>query len=294
MLGCWLCVTGLAVHGGPLVSTESPIGFFTNVANRLLQSQLNLSLNHIQLYPTNQYTPSVHRLLQVTANVYDALTNRTITDYPYLPSVFRPSFTNDSGTIYITGYTEETGTAVLNAPLRDLQLPEDRSALRPTDMVYGVPIIIGAKKGFPNFNKFAMQTQVQVTRKLQFHRPGTSNTDPVNELDQMFVVGITNSLGVEGWNSYGTTFPRSLRMVVIPTLNTAITNLETHTLVNSTAWTPPVIATNILANAWLAYNPGLEGPSFICPSRADPACLTRTKWSCPPRPIRQAHKRSCR
>ncbi|MCX6913125.1 MAG: hypothetical protein NT167_08780, partial [Verrucomicrobia bacterium] len=62
MLGSWLCLSGLAVQGGPLISTESPIGFFTNVANRLLQSQLNLSLNRIQLYPTNQYTPSVHRL----------------------------------------------------------------------------------------------------------------------------------------------------------------------------------------------------------------------------------------
>ena len=84
LLGGWLCIIGLAVHAGPLVTAESPIGFFTNVASRLLQSQLNLSLDRIQLYPTNQYTPSVHRLLQVTANLYDALTNRTITSYPYL------------------------------------------------------------------------------------------------------------------------------------------------------------------------------------------------------------------
>jgi len=266
-LGCWLCVTGLAVHGGPLVSTESPIGFFTNVANRLLQSQLNLSLNRIQLYPTNQYTPSVHRLLQVTANVYDSLTNRTITDYPYLPSVFRPAFTNDSGTIYITGYAEETGTAVLNAPMRDLQLPEDRAALAPTDMVYGVPIIIAAKKGYPNFNKFAMQTQVQVTRKLQFHRPGTSNTHPVNELDQMFVVGITNVFGIEAWNSYATSFPRDLRMVVLPDLTVSLTNLETGNLLNPTSWryVSPVVVTNIAASTWPAYNPAHESTSFVLP-----------------------------
>jgi hypothetical protein len=271
-LGCWLCLTGLAAHAGPLVSTQSPIGFFTNVANRLLQSQLNLSLNHIQLYPTNQYTPSVHRLLQVTANVYDALTNRTITDYPYLPSVFRPVFTNDSGTLYITGYTEETSSAVLIAPLRDLDLPEDRSALRPTDMVYGVPIIIGAKKGFPNFNKFSMQTQVQITRKLQFHRPGNLTTAPVNELDQMFVVGITNFFGVEAWNSYATTFPRSLRLVVTPDLTVSLTNLETLNLLNPVSWryVPPPVVTNVAPNAWLEYNPGLEGPSFILPLTGGP------------------------
>jgi len=58
------------------VTLERPIGFFTNVAARLLRSELGVDLNRIQIYPTNQYTPAVHRLLQVTANVYDASTNR--------------------------------------------------------------------------------------------------------------------------------------------------------------------------------------------------------------------------
>ena len=71
-------------------------------------------------------------------------------------------------------------------------------------MVYNIPLVIGAKKGFPNFNEFAMRTLVQVTRKLQFHREGTSATAPINEIDQMFVVGISNVLGVEAWNSYAT------------------------------------------------------------------------------------------
>ena len=173
-------MTGIDGQAGPLVTTDSPLGFFTNVATRLLQSQLGLSLNHLQLYPTNQYTPSVHRFLQVTANLYDAMTNRTITGYPYLPSVFRPLFTNDSGAICITGYAEVTDTSVLNATMRDLQLAGDRAALQPTDMVYGVPVVIGAKKGFPNFNELAMQTQVQVVRKLQFLRPdGTDHRQPL-------------------------------------------------------------------------------------------------------------------
>jgi len=36
--------------------------------------------------------------------------------------------------------------------------------------VYGVPWIIGAKKGFPNFNKLGMQNIIHVTRKLQIKR----------------------------------------------------------------------------------------------------------------------------
>src|ERR1035441_6156845 len=109
---CWLTFAPIDGQAVPLVTAESPIGFFTNVAARLLQSQLGVSLNHIQVYPTNHYTPSVHRLLPVTANLYDAITNRPATGYPYLPSVFRPVFSSQPGNlgnqIYISGYQEVT------------------------------------------------------------------------------------------------------------------------------------------------------------------------------------------
>ena len=280
LLGGWLCIIGLAVHAGPLVTTESPIGFFTNVATRLLQSQLNLSLNRIQLYPTNQYTPSVHRLLQVTANLYDALTNRTTTGYPYLPSVFRPVFTNDSGAIYITGYIEETGTRFLagNVPWRDLQLAEDRAALQPADMVYGVPVIIGAKKGFPNFNAFEMQTQVQVARKLQFRRqPGPPNS-PIYQTNQMFVVAISNVFGIEAWNSYAASFPRDLRMTVMPDVNVTLSN-DAGTLLVNQRFQPPVTVTNIAAGTWSAYDPGAEQSSFRIPVFTNRVFLTNSTYS---------------
>ncbi len=44
----------------------------------------NVNLGQIEIYPTNQYTPAVQRLLQVAANVYDATTTNQY------PSVFRP------------------------------------------------------------------------------------------------------------------------------------------------------------------------------------------------------------
>src|SRR5947208_2289139 len=73
---------------------------FTNLAERLLHSQLNTGLTQIQIYPTNQYTVAVHRLLQVAANVCDAATNG-----PY-PSVFRPRFSpaDTNGNVFIEGY----------------------------------------------------------------------------------------------------------------------------------------------------------------------------------------------
>ena len=280
-----LAFTGLELHAGPLVSAESPIGFFTNVATRLLQSQLGLSLNHIQVFPTNQYTPSVHRLLQVTANLYDAATNRPATDYPYRPTVFRPVFVNQSGRggsqIYIGGFEEVTDTSVLSARVVDLSDLNALVNLKPYDMVCGIPLVIGAKKGFPNFNEFAMQTQVRVTRKLQFHRPGASTTSPVNEIDQMFIMGISNVFGVEAWNSYLSTFPRALQIVVQPDLSVLVTNLETGKWLNpeSSHYRPLLSAANIGANAWAGYSLTFPQSSFQIPLFTNWVFLTNSTYS---------------
>jgi hypothetical protein len=268
---CWLTFAPIDGQAVPLVTAESPIGFFTNVATRLLQSQLGVSLNHIQVYPTNQYTPSVHRLLQVTANLYDAITNRADTGYPYLPSVFRPVFTGSNGhagnEIYISGYLEVIDTNILSQQMVDLSDPNTHATLKPLDMVCGIPLIIGAKKGFPNFNAFAMQTLVQVTRRLQFHRPMDSVYLPVNEIDQMFVVGISNAFGVEAWNSYSTPFPRSLQMVALPDFSVLVTNLDTGKCLDSTSarYLPLATTINVASNTWLGYDWFAPQNSFVMP-----------------------------
>ncbi len=289
-LACWLLLAGLSADAGPLISTDSPIGFFTNVANRLLQSQLGLSLNHIPVYPTNQYTPAVHRLLQLTANLYDATTNRAdLSPYPYLPTVFRPVFTQDTSGISIISYRELTAADTANliyhmAAVRDPSDPDDLARFDPaTDMIYNIPLVVGAKKGLPNFNEFELQTQVRVTRKLQFHRPGTSTTQPVNEIDQMFVVGISNVLGVEAWNSYNAACPRSLTLVVWPDISVLLTNTETGTWLNA----PPLVSrhrlttpitTNIAANAWSGYDFSQESLSFQIPVFTNTVFLTNAVY----------------
>jgi hypothetical protein len=234
----------------------------------------------IQLWPTNFYTPSVHRLLQLAANIYDASTVRMVNGVAVtnIPSVFRPVFkVPPSGNqVFIGGYQEVQDASVLNSmwPPIDLSIQSNRRTLmhNPNQIVWGVPLVIGAKKGLPNFNKLAMQTQVQVCRKLQFHRQGNSNTGPINEIDQMFTVGVTNTFGVEAWNSYATNFPRSLRMVVIPELTVAVTNLETRKLLNpaTSSYVSPGVPTTIPANAWQGYNPGREGLSFVLPLASGP------------------------
>src|SRR6185503_14851039 len=94
-----------------------PIDFFTNAANRMLQSAANLGITNatvasISIYPTNDYTPAIHRLLQLAANMYDATTNRFAlpagTNTLSAPTLFRPRFGVNGTNIFISGYVEET------------------------------------------------------------------------------------------------------------------------------------------------------------------------------------------
>jgi hypothetical protein len=211
------------VRAGAELTTADPLGFFTNLSSRLLQSEVGLSLNRIQIYPTNQYSPAVHRLLQVTANILDATTNRFNTNYPRLPSVFRPLFTNDNDRIYICGYEEENGLGYTNA-WRDLNDPAARGALQARDYVYGIPVVIGAKKGFPNFNAFAMQTVFQISRRLEITRPSTNAPKSTWQTNQMFILGISNVFGVELWNSFRTNYPRAVDILADFSMTARLTN----------------------------------------------------------------------
>lgn len=223
--------------------------FFTNAADRLLRTQFpqwNFGLTNIPLWPTNLYSSAVHRLLQLSANIYDATTNNNLTAAPHFPSVFRPVFRKDGNNIFIAGYTNVNNLAFLGRPWRDLSVPADRDALAPEDNVYGVPLVIGAKKGFPNFNEFALQTSVQVSRKLELRKlPGNRFPSFTN---QLFVFSISNRFGAEYWNSYTQAYPRALRLDV--------TNLFSVTLNNDQGFTQTVgrvmgVRTPITLNSWI-------------------------------------------
>jgi hypothetical protein len=202
----------------------TPVDFFTNAIDRLLrdsrlQPYANLSATNIPVYPTNYYTPSVHRLLQVAANIYDAANTNA------LPSVFRPRFANHGSYITIAGWSEVTNaTQLLQGALRfrDPAIQADMLATQPDDMVAGIPLVVGAKKGLPNFNEFAFQTIIQASRKLELRRPNI--TSPPNETNQMFYIGISNVFGLEAWNSYSNRYPRPLQMQAYLTLSFTLTN----------------------------------------------------------------------
>lgn len=271
-----------AMRAAQVPDFQNPTSFFTNVASRLLQAQLGVDLNRIQIYPTNQYTPGVHRLLQLTANVYDAATNRDTGTYPFLPTVFRPLFTNDNGAIYITGYVEEPGLGVLSVPMREVSDPNDRAALQRSDMIYGVPIVIGAKKGFPSFNEFGLLNDIKVSRTLRFHRSAPGQ--PISQTNQAYSLTISNALGIEAWNSYSSAFPRALEIRAaadIACSATIGTNSDAFiTGPDGSALRGPNLFVSVSSTTnWPAFTSVSSTASFIVPIFTNYILLTNAAYS---------------
>jgi hypothetical protein len=92
--------------------------------------------------------------------------------------------------------------------------------------VFGVPLIIGAKKGFPNFNQFAMQSAFGLGRKLQVTRTSINANPNTYKINQMFHLTLTNQLGVECWNSYGSDYTRPVIISANDYLSLTLTNDE--------------------------------------------------------------------
>ena len=118
------------------------------------------------------YTPRVHQLLQMTANLYEAtLTNDASVALPNPPTVFRPLFERKAnGDIYITRYVEVTNefkANLLSGQLRWHELLAAPNSLSSDDNFYDIPILFGARKGIPNFNEFTMHTLAEFKRNIE-------------------------------------------------------------------------------------------------------------------------------
>jgi len=180
------------------------------------------------------YQPAVQRVLQLAANIYDATTNNTFALGRDFPSVFRPLFVKDKfSNIFIIGYTNLNSVSG-SADLR-LSTPFDASFLAgtpavpvgnlpPVDNIYGVPWIIGAKKGFPSFNEISMQDVVTVTRKLQVTRSDFTATAKIVATNAQYDMSISTAIGVEFWNPYTNAYINPLQVVVYNNVSANLTN----------------------------------------------------------------------
>lgn len=222
--------------------------FFTNAALKLFREEFKtntlpdiyaythqfwipVASNSVNGDAVRLYSSRVHRILQLTANIYDATTGSKINEgQPFYPTVFRPRFHRNNGVLFISSFAQEQDpffvSKVLSGviPVREMTDPD----IGPDDLVYGVPLIIGARKGFPNFNEFAVQTVANFTRKLEVRKEALNGRP--TETNHMFVIGISNVMALEAWNSYNNPFPpvsnppRKTSLIFTNILTTLLTN----------------------------------------------------------------------
>lgn len=221
----------------PLVAgtaaAQGSVRFFTNAAARLFAFQSNdfnlasSTILQIQVAPSNEYSAAIHRIFQESANIYDA------TRSDRFPSVFRPFFTNIAGKVFLTGFTNDNNASYLSI--------SNFVAGNP----YGVPMVVGAKKGFPNLNEISMNQYIQISRKLQITR--TATNAPATATNQMYIMGISNLLAVENWNSYSTAYKQPLDLQISVVSTVSLTN---QLGMRQTSVLPFWLNTSVPANTW--------------------------------------------
>lgn len=226
-----LLSAGLVWSASAAVSLHPPETFFTTIADRLLRQQLGLRLTEVQIAPTNQYDSAVHRIFQVTANIYDATTTNDS------PAVFRPLFNVTSNGVFLAGFTNDSSVSTFPAWLESNP--------------YGVPMVIAARKGIPNFNEFTVRTDVSVRRKLQVTRAAPFPGSTLTGTNQMYLVSVSNYFGLESWNSASRRFFRAVDI--------SISNYTTFTMKNelgvqATLTNTQVTRTNVASSIWGGFN----------------------------------------
>lgn len=200
-----------------------PLGIYYRISDTLVRT--NFSITNLQVYvpiqanpillPSqyqNEYTPTIHRILQVAANIYDNMNDKGT--YPHPPTVFVPNFARFGNSVIISGFTEATDDRLLNRTWRDVSDAATNTVagtILTNNNFYGQHMVIGAKKGHPNFNELALQANVGVSRKLNATRQNVTSTNLLGT-NQMFVVNMEHRWGMEAWNSYSAAYGRNLRV----------------------------------------------------------------------------------
>jgi hypothetical protein len=144
--------------------------------------------------------------------------------------------------------------------------------------VYGVPWIVGAKKGFPNFNKFGMQTVIQASRRLQITRAATTGPGATTftKTNQLITFTINNTLNAECWNSYSNSYNdnNAVTIYALDTLSMAATNNVVGAI--TTSFNNFRLANSILVPRWPGYTNSTSVMSFTNPLSATAILLTNS------------------
>jgi hypothetical protein len=271
-----------AQFGLPLDQTAKL--FFTNVADRLLraytsewlardiqvavgntnisayldtfQTEKPFGVTDIPVMVSNKfvYNSALHRVLQVSANLWETKNGTNA-----FPTVFRPVFYLTNNNLYIRDFVVEESQADILAdigprPIVDVTASTNLATVvgaYNTDgnyLVYGVPLVIGAHKGLPNFNEFQIAPSFQFTRKVQLVKP-TATSTVISQTNQIFTLALTMPTAAEFWNPYMTNYTRPVTVYV--------TNRTTLTLTNDLGvnyTTTFIVGDQWTSNSWPKFN----------------------------------------
>ena len=201
--------------------------------------------------------------------------------YPYFPSVFRPQFeTEPAGTnfnVFIKNYkwmdpliypTEAASKFRPDVhPWRDLGVGD--RIQNEDDCVYGVPFVIGARSGLPNFSAFTMESYAQAVRRLTVYKNANSTT--IRRIDEELQIGLTNSFKMSVRNHYSQAYPRPLQIYFRNSVTNLLTNSFQVGLVPTTGVYSGFI-TNISAGGMTSnffFNPVLPGNLALAHSKTN-------------------------
>jgi hypothetical protein len=225
---------------------------------------MHFGITNIPIYnATNsdiRYNAQIHRMLQLAANIYDATINTNVegakdgpqygTNLVYYPHIYRPLFrafgNGNNFTVTIIGYTNVNVTSAdwftqLHAHpfkfITDHSLATDLNNGR-DDNIWGVPWVVATVKGLPSFNQFSFVNSFDLTRRLNFLRK-TTNTPP-EYMSQSYEATVSHLFGLQLWNPYSNTFPR--------TISYGLSNFATVSIVNTNGgtWFTNTFVTNVL------------------------------------------------
>lgn len=268
----------------------------TYQTNQNFANPVNFSITNIgiqvwpRVHPSRpQYSAGIHQRLQQAANIADIVaTTGTNSPMQKSPLVFRPQFASfaSGARIYITNFVEVTNNALYqigNKLWRDLNILTDRDKLGPDDNVWGIPWVIAAKKGLPNFNEFGVLTAVELTRKLEINKGGINAHRSFWRTNQMLSLSVSNLFGVELWNSYTQAYLGSIDMRADVQSDFLMTNQFGTILVSNRYSNPNPFRNNnpmanISSNQW-------EGEEFQLPIFINRTMLqVSNRWGTSPVP----------
>lgn len=271
--------------------------FFTNVADRLLRSYTTewlqadygnytnifqidrpFGVTDIPVYVNERmvYSPAVQRILQMAANMWDAKTNRHDLLGP-LPTVFAPLTVISNDAVYITGYREASYLTNLPSGLPvDLSRYASNNLASITNfqnnginLIYGVPLVIGARKGLPNFNEFALDTTFTLERKLELIKSGPGGQSAITQTNQLYTLNVAVECGTEFWNSYRTNYQRPVNIVANNQLSFSLLDSNYPSLPPIANTIVSIGFTNTSLAPWPAWTGVEQDNSFIVPFRTN-------------------------